>query len=107
MTKRACIVGWAHTPFGKLEEPDVEGLMARVAGTALEHAGVVSGDVDVITVGVFNNGFSRQGFEGALVAVGQPDLAHVPAVRIENACATGSAAIHGALDFIESGRGRI
>ncbi len=36
---RACIVGWAHTPFGKLEEPDVEGLIARVSGEALAHAG--------------------------------------------------------------------
>ncbi|WP_296478857.1 thiolase domain-containing protein, partial [Roseinatronobacter sp.] len=29
------------------------------------------------------------------------------ATRFENACATGSAALHGAMDFIESGRGRI
>jgi acetyl-CoA C-acetyltransferase len=34
-------------------------------------------------------------------------LAHVPATRVENACATGSAAIYAAMDFIESGRGRI
>ena len=26
-----CIVGWAHTPFGKLEDPDVESLMANGA----------------------------------------------------------------------------
>ena len=26
---RACIVGWAHTPFGKLDDPDVESLIAR------------------------------------------------------------------------------
>ena len=106
MTK-ACIVGWAHTPFGKLDDPDVESLMARVSRSALEHAGVTSDELDAISVGVFNNGFSRQGFEGALVAVGQPDLAHVPATRVENACATGSAALYGALDLIESGRGRI
>src|SRR3546814_8499052 len=36
-----------------------------------------------------------------------PDLAHVPATRLENACATGSAALYTAMDFIESGRGRI
>ncbi|WGF89098.1 acetyl-CoA acetyltransferase [Marinivivus vitaminiproducens] len=107
MSKRACIVGWAHTPFGKLDDPDTESLMARVSGAAMEHAGIAAGDVDAVTVGVYNNGFSRQGFEGALVALGQPDLAHTPAVRFENACATGSAALYGALDFIESGRGRI
>ena len=107
MTARSAIVGWAHTPFGKLEEPDVESLIARVAASALEHAGVAPADVDVITVGVYNNGFSKQGFEASLVSLAIPELAHTPAMHLENACATGSAAIHSALDFIESGRGRI
>jgi acetyl-CoA C-acetyltransferase len=104
---RGCIVGWAHTPFGKLEDPDVESLMARVSGEALAHAGVGPEDVDGIYVGVMNNGFSKQGFEAAQVALSQPELAHVPATRVENACATGSAALYTALDFVESGRGRI
>ena len=107
MRNRAAIVGWAHSPFGRLEDPDVEALMARVSGTALEHAGVSAADVDAIAVGVYNNGFSRQGFEASLVALGEPALAHTPSTHFENACATGSAALYGALDFIESGRGRI
>ena len=65
----AAIVGWAHTPFGKLEEPDVEGLIARVSGEALAHAGVEEAQVDGIYVGSMNTGFSKQGFEGSLVAV--------------------------------------
>lgn len=104
---RACIVGWAHTPFGKLEDPDVESLMARVSGEALDHAGIGPDGVDGIYVGVMNNGFSKQGFEAAQVALGRPELAHVPSTRLENACATGSAALYAALDFIESGRGRV
>ncbi len=104
---RSCIIGWAHTPFGKLDDPDVESLMARVSGEALAHAGVEAGDVDGLYVGVMNNGFSKQGFEAAQVALGLPELAHVPANRLENACATGSAALYAALDFIDSGRGRI
>jgi acetyl-CoA C-acetyltransferase len=104
---RACIVGWAHTPFGKLEDPDVESLIARVSGGAIERAGVAAHDVDGIYVGVMNNGFSKQGFEGAQVALSYPALAHVPASHVENACATGSAALYAALDFVDSGRGRI
>ncbi|MEH3148238.1 MAG: acetyl-CoA acetyltransferase [Methylobacterium frigidaeris] len=104
---RASIVGWAHTPFGKLEDPDVESLMARVSGEALSHAGLGADQVDGIYVGVMNNGFSKQGFEAAQVALGLPELAHVPAMRLENACATGSAALYAALDFVESGRGRV
>ncbi|MGU3494582.1 acetyl-CoA acetyltransferase [Xanthobacteraceae bacterium A53D] len=104
---RACIVGYAHTPFGKLEDPDTESLMARVSGAALEHAGVTPDKVDGIFVGVMNAGFQKQDFQGALVAMADERLSYVPAMRVENACATGSAAIYSALDFIESGRGRI
>ncbi len=104
---RAAIVGWAHTPFGKLEDKDVEGLISRVSGAALDHAGIAAKDVDGIYVGVMNNGFSKQGFEAAQVALTQPDLAFVPATHVENACATGSAALYAALDFVDSGRGRV
>jgi acetyl-CoA C-acetyltransferase len=104
---RGCIVGWAHTSFGKLDDPDVESLMARVSGEALAHAGVGTEQVDGIYVGVMNNGFSKQGFEAAQVALGLPALSQVPAMRLENACATGSSALYAALDFIESGRGRV
>jgi acetyl-CoA C-acetyltransferase len=104
---RAAIVGWSHTPFGKLEDPDVEHLMARVSAAALDHAGIPAESVDGVFVGVMNNGFSKQGFEAAQVALGLPSLAHVPAVRLENACATGSAALYAAADFIDSGRGQV
>ncbi|MEZ5657451.1 MAG: acetyl-CoA acetyltransferase [Burkholderiaceae bacterium] len=107
MTNRAMIVGWSHIPFGKLDDPDTEALMSRVSLAALEHAGVPSTDVDGIFVGVMNNGFTPQDFQGALVALADPALAHVPATRVENACATGSTAIHAAMNFIEAGRGRI
>ncbi|MEF9602746.1 acetyl-CoA acetyltransferase, partial [Paracoccus sp. PXZ] len=101
------IVGWAHTKFGKSEAPDTLALMAEVARPALDHAGLGADAVDGIFVGVYNNGFSRQDFQGALVAMGTPDLAGVPFMRTENACATGSAALYAAADFIASGRGRV
>jgi acetyl-CoA C-acetyltransferase len=106
MTK-AQIVGWAHSQFGKTEYEDTEQLMAAVAMPALEHAGVQAADVDGIFVGVMNGGFSKQEFQGALVGMGSSELAYTPSMRLENACATGSAAIYTAMDFIESGRGRI
>lgn len=105
--ERAQIVGWAHSPFGKSELEDTEALMASVVPAALENAGVGAEDVDGIFVGVMNNGFSRQDFQGALVGMGVPALGRVPAVRLENACATGSAALYTAMDFIAAGRGRI
>lgn len=104
---RAQIVGWAHSQFGKTAYPDTEALMASVVGPALGHAGVPTKDVDGIFVGVWNGGFSEQEFQGALVGMVEGDLSAVPSVRLENACSTGSAAIYAAMDFIDSGRGRI
>ncbi|MEO0829485.1 MAG: acetyl-CoA acetyltransferase [Pseudomonadota bacterium] len=108
MEKRdAVMVGWAHSPFGKLEAADVEELLALVGQSALEHAGVQGSDIDYVTVGVMNGGFSKQGFDGALASVAVPGLEHVPAARLENACATGSAALYTAVDAIECGRARM
>ena len=104
---QAQIIGWGHTVFGKSDHPDTETLMADAVAQALDHAQIGAEDVDGIFVGVFNNGFSKQDFQGALVAMGDARFAHTPATRFENACATGSAALHGAMDFIEAGRGRI
>ena len=105
--ERARIVGWAHSRFGKLEEPDAEALMRLVAREALDHAGVAPDDVDLVVVAAMNNGFSRQDFQGALAGMAEGALAQVPALRVENACASGSAAIHAAMDAIAAGRTRI
>jgi acetyl-CoA C-acetyltransferase len=102
----ACIVGWAHTVFGKLDDPDVESLIGRVAGAAIEDAGLSPGDIDATFVGLFNAGFSKQDFPSSLVLQFLPELRYKPATRYENACASGSAAVYGARDFIAAGRGR-
>src|SRR5262245_26980945 len=96
----ACIIGWAHTRFGKLEGETVESLIVRVAGEALADAGVGPADVDEIVLGHFNAGFSAQDFTAALVLQASPDLRFKRATRVENACATGSAAVHQGLKAI-------
>ena len=102
----ACIVGWAHTPFGKLEDPDIESLIGRVAGAAIADAGISPHEIDGTFLSLFNNGFSSQDFPSSLVLQHLPELRHRPITRFENACASGSAAIHGARDFLLAGRGR-
>jgi len=103
----ACIVGWAHTPFGRLEGETVESLIVRVANEALEHAGVAARDIDEIVLGHFNGGFSQQDFTASLVLQASPDLRFKRAIRVENACATGSAAVHQGLKAIAAGSARI
>jgi acetyl-CoA C-acetyltransferase len=103
----ACIVGWAHTPFGKLNDETVESLIVRVANAALADAAVAAKDVDEIVLGHFNAGFSAQDFTASLVLQASPDLRFKRATRVENACATGSAAVHQALKSIAAGSSRI
>jgi acetyl-CoA C-acetyltransferase len=103
----AAIIGWAHSPFGKLEgEPDLESLIARVARAAIEDAGISPAEIDAGFVGIFGEGFTPQGFPASLLLQSVPEMRFRPITRYENACATGSAAIHGARDFIAAGRGR-
>ncbi|HEX3938339.1 MAG TPA: acetyl-CoA acetyltransferase [Xanthobacteraceae bacterium] len=103
----ACIVGWAHTPFGKLSGESVESLIVRVAREALADAGVAAQDVDEIVLGHFNAGFSAQDFTASLVLQASPDLRFTRATRVENACATGSAAVHQGLKSIAARAARI
>jgi acetyl-CoA C-acetyltransferase len=103
----ACIVGWAHTPFGRLEGETLESLIVRVAKGALADAGLEARDVDEIVLGHFNAGFSAQDFTASLVLQASPDLRFKRASRVENACATGSAAVHQGLKSIAAGSARI
>jgi acetyl-CoA C-acetyltransferase len=103
----ACIIGWAHTPFGRLEGESVESLIVGAARAALDDAGVAAIDVDDILLGHFNAGFSAQDFTASLVLQASPDLRFKRATRVENACATGAAAVHQAIRTIEAGAARI
>jgi len=102
----ACIVGWSHTPFGKHENDDVESLIARVAVQALEDAGIGPDEVDEIFVGHFNEGFSRQAFPSSLALQVDERLRFKPATRVENACASGSAAVYQGLKSIAAKQAR-
>ncbi len=102
----AFITGWGHTVFGKLDAVDSEQLIRDAVNPALHTAGLEATDIDGVFVGHFNGGFMPQDFSASLVALAVPALRHVPAVRMENACATGSAAIWAALDAVHSGRVR-
>ena len=96
----ACIVGWAHTPFGKLEGETVESLIVGSRPRRSPMPASRPRDVDEIVLGHFNAGFSAQDFTASLVLQAAPDLRFKRATRVENACATGSAAVHQGLKAI-------
>ncbi|HEV7252511.1 MAG TPA: acetyl-CoA acetyltransferase [Mesorhizobium sp.] len=98
----AAIVGWAHTRFGKLEGETLESLIVQAAREAILHAGIGPEDVDEIVLGHFNAGFSAQDFTASLVLQAGDALRFKPATRVENACATGSAAVRQGLRAIRA-----
>src|ERR1700680_4551534 len=101
------IIGWAHTPFGRLDNETVESLIVRAATGALADAGIAAGEGDEIPLGHFNAGFSPQDFTASLVLQASPDLRFKRATRVENACATGAAAVHQGLQAIDAKAARI
>ncbi|NIB38586.1 acetyl-CoA acetyltransferase [Pseudomaricurvus alkylphenolicus] len=104
--KAAAIIGWGHTRFTKHADATVESLMVEAIDEALTHAGVEPREVDQAFVGHFNAGFSAQDFTASLVLQASDDMRFIPVTRVENACATGSAALYAGLDAVDSGRSR-
>ncbi len=103
----AAIIGWAHMPFGKHENETIESMVVRVTNEALQHAGISARDVDEIVLGHFNAGFSPQDFTASLILQADDRLRFKPATRVENACATGSAAVHQGLKSIAARDARV
>ena len=102
----ACIVGYSHFPFGKHDDHDAEAMIIQVATEAMADAGVGPADIDAIYVGQFGR-FERQEFTSSLVFQASDKFRFKPSTRVENACATGSAAVHQAVNYIEAKRGRL
>ncbi|WP_285247282.1 acetyl-CoA acetyltransferase [Pseudarthrobacter sp. efr-133-R2A-89] len=90
--KDVLITGWGHSRFGKLVDETLESLIVQVATNALSTAGVEPSQIDEVYVGQFNAGMMPLAFPSSLALQVSPDLANVPATRVENACASGSAA---------------
>ncbi len=102
----ACIVGWSHSKFGKLDDKDLEALIVEAATGAMQDAGIGPEEVDEIFLGTFNGGMDAQDFAASMVLQASDKLRFKPATRVENACATGSAAIYEGINAIDARRAR-
>jgi len=103
----ACMIGWAHGKFGKHDGIDIEEMIVPVAAEAIRDAGLTPADIDEIYIGTFNGGFVRQDFPSSLVLQLDPSLRFKRTTRVENACATGSAAIYQGLNAIAAKKARV
>jgi acetyl-CoA C-acetyltransferase len=104
--KDILITGWGHSKFGKLTDETLESLIVQVATDAINTAGIEPGQVDEVYVGQFNSGMMPLAFPSSLALQVSPDLANVPATRVENACASGSAAFQQGTKSLLAGTAR-
>ncbi|MEV7473489.1 acetyl-CoA acetyltransferase [Pseudarthrobacter oxydans] len=100
------LTGWGHSRFGKLADETLESLIVQVATEAIAGAGIEPGQIDEIYVGQFNSGMMPLAFPSSLALQVSPDLANVPATRVENACASGSAAFQQGTKSLLAGTAR-
>ncbi|KZX94861.1 thiolase domain-containing protein, partial [Sulfitobacter sp. HI0021] len=105
MTTGVSIVGSGHTKFGRLQQ-NLEELIISATHEAVEQAGVDPADIDAVFLGHFNSGMVSDGFASSLIHQAYPQLRFKPGMRAENACASGSAAIHAGMNAIQAGKAR-
>jgi acetyl-CoA C-acetyltransferase len=90
--KDILLTGWGHSRFGKLTDETLESLIVQVATEAISNAGIEPAQIDEIYLGQFNSGMMPLAFPSSLALQVSEQLVNVPATRVENACASGSAA---------------
>ena len=105
MTTGVSIVGSGHTQFGRLQE-NLEELIVAATREAVEESGIDPNDIDAVFLGHFNSGLVTDGFASSLIHQAYPQLRFKPGMRAENACASGSAAIHAGMNLIRAGQAR-
>ena len=98
------LTGWAHSKFGKLIDKSLEELIVEVGAAAISDAGLEAKDIDEIFIGNFNGGLSSENFISSYALGISSEFRFKPVVRLENACASGSAALYAAADAVRSGR---
>jgi len=104
--KDVLLTGWGHSRFGKLTEETLESLIVQVATEAIGNAGIEPGQIDEIYIGQFNSGMMPLAFPSSLALQVSPALANVPSTRVENACASGSAAFQQGTKSLLAGTAR-
>lgn len=107
MSNKIAIVGSGHTKFGRLDTQTLEDLIVAAATAAIQDAHLSADQIDAVFLGHFNSGLVPDGFASSLIHQVAPELRFKPAVRCENACASGSAALYAGIAAIQSGQAQV
>ncbi|MCB1343085.1 MAG: thiolase domain-containing protein [Pseudooceanicola sp.] len=105
-TTGVSIIGSGHTAFGRHDARTLEDMIVECAREAMTAAETGGDQIDAVFLGHFNSGLVSDGFASSLVHQADPALRFVPAARLENACASGAAAILAGVSAIRAGQAR-
>lgn len=99
------VIGVGMTKFGELWDKSLRDLTAEAGLKAIQDAGISSKDIDALYGGNMSSGlFVNQEHTAALIAeaVGLTEK-HIPATRVEDACASGGVALRQGYISVASG----
>jgi acetyl-CoA C-acetyltransferase len=99
------ITGWSHSRFGKLAST-LEELVVDATREALASAEIEPLEVDAIYYSQYNAGMHPVTFGAPLTLLASDELWGTPSTRVENACASGSAAIQQGIMALRAGVAR-
>jgi len=98
------IAGVGMTPFGRHPTTDVYALIAQAVHAALDDAGAALRDVQTVHYGTLTHGMLHgQYCVSGPIAMRRMGLQDVPVFTVENACASGSSALHLAIQALKAG----
>ncbi len=107
MNKNVHIIGAYNTKFGNLKEETIYSLYQEAAKGAIKDAGIDITEIDAVFVGNYSGGsFNNQEHIAPYGVNILPELRFKPMYRTENACASGTSAIHLAEMAIKSGKAK-
>ena len=102
------IVGVGMTPFGKLLERSVKDLTREAVTAALRDAGCEREDLESVHFSNACQGHMQgQDLIRGEIALRSMGIQGIPVTNVENACASASTAVHGAVQFLRAGMGEV
>jgi len=107
MNNNTHIIGAYNTKFGVLKEETIYSLYAEAAKGAINDAGIDIAEIDAVFLGNYSGGnFNNQEHIAPFGVNILPELRFKPMYRVENACASGTSAVHMAEMAIKSGKAK-
>lgn len=104
MKQNPVIVGVGMTPFGRFPDKSLKALACEASRAALADAGVGAAELEAVFAANSAAGLltGQESVRGQ-IALKDMGVGGIPIMNVENACASGSSAIHLAVNYVRAG----